>query len=88
MPALLIGLKLPVSGSYISGEAKHTPAAGEAGFPIEALHVLGVTSQVWVEDLEGDGSAQLRILGPVDGGEATGANGLQDVVAADSLSRH
>ena len=39
-----------------------------------------------VEDLEGDGSTQLGILSPVDGGKAARADGLQDVVASDPLS--
>ncbi len=39
-----------------------------------------------MEDLEGDGAAQLAILSPVDGSEAARADGLQDVVAANALS--
>ena len=41
-----------------------------------------------VEDLEGNFPIQLAILDSVDCGKATGANGLQDVVASDSLSCH
>ena len=61
---------------------------GQAGFAEETLHVMGVAGHVGMEDLEGDGAAQLSILSPIDGGEATGTDGFQDVVATDSLPRH
>ena len=49
---------------------------GGAGLAEEALAELGVPRHVGVEDLEGDGSTQLGILSPVDGGKAARADGL------------
>ena len=57
----------------------------QAGLPKEAVQVLGVAGHVGMENLKGDGSTQLSILSPVDDGKSAGADGLQDIVAADAF---
>ncbi len=54
----------------------------------ESASLAGVTGQVRVEDLERDFAAQLSILSAVNSGKSARPNGLQDVVAANSLSCH
>ena len=56
--------------------------------PKEGVQVLGVSDHVGMEDLEDDLPTQLSIPSTLDGGEAAHACGIQDVVAANSLSCH
>ncbi len=62
--------------------------AGGARFPPEALQGLLVFSQLFGEELQGDGPAQLGVLGLVDHTHAAPAEFLQDAVVGDGLADH
>ena len=64
-------------------DARRSPS-----FSFEPRQTASIVRDAGGDDLKGDGSTQLSILSPVYGGKATGTYGLQDVVAANSLSCH
>ncbi len=52
------------------------------GFGLEALQEGGVVGERGVQHLDGDASTQDDIIGEVDGGRGTGADGTEQPVAA------
>ena len=82
------GLPLVLVDVVDGADAGVVEGGGRVGLPLEAFERLRVAGEVRGQELEGDETTELRILGLVDDPHAAAAQLLDDTVVGDALADH